>query len=105
MMTEKDIEFEIRLLKAMIKIAKEIVLGEKHPIKFYEEIKDKDKITAFIFGVLTAMKNPFFAWSCNNNFEWVINKLKEGKSEEEIVEEFKRKIRDEYLHEYMVYGG
>ena len=103
MITEKDIEFEVKLLKAMIKIAKEIVLGEKHPIKFYEEIEDKD--TAFAFGVLTAIKNPSFAYSCCNNFEWIINKLKEGKSEEEIVEEFKRKVKDDYLHEYMVYGG
>lgn len=102
MTIEKEIEFEVKLLKSMIKIAKEIIIKGRHPLNFYEEVKDKD--TAFALGVLSALKNPYFAFSCQNNFEWVVRKLKEGKSEKEIIEEFKQIIKDKYLHEVMLYG-
>jgi len=103
MITDRDIEFEIKLLKAIIKIAKEVILEGKNPIRFYEEIEDKD--TAFVFGVLTAIRSPYFSQALNNNFEWVLRKLKEGKSEEEIIEEFKRKIKSDLLDDYVMYGG
>ena len=95
MMSEKEIEFDKRIIKGLIKIAQRLKEKRVDPIEFYEQLKrEGDVDTAFAFGVLTAYHEDWFAERVYYNYLIILQKIKENKSEEEILREFEEKAKE-----------
>ena len=94
-MSEKEIEFDKRIIKGLIKIAQTLKEKRVNPIEFYEQLKKEgDTDTAFAFGVLTAYHEDWFAERVYYNYLIILQKIKENKSEEEILREFEEKAKE-----------
>lgn len=104
-MFEKELEFDLRLLKALIKIAK--ARNEKTDFaKFLEQLRESGDVdTAFALGILAANYSNYLSEQVCHNYVQILLKLKENKSEEEILKEFEKAFKEKRFEEFVMYGG
>jgi len=106
MMLNKELEFNLRILKGLIKIAKELYRNKKDPLEFFEELrKEGDVDTAFALGALTAIRVDPFRITFTKNLLSILEKLEGNKSEEKILKEFEEELKEKRFDDFKMYGG
>ena len=109
-MTEEKMTVNERLDRATIRLVKKMMKyyeeKEENPIKLLDSL-DRDE--AFIYGVVSAtvmLRDGFdFPENVVAFFNWCYSKIKQGKSEDEIIEEIKKIRKEVKLRDYMMYGS
>jgi len=102
------LEEAIKIIKSLIKIGK-IFIETRDFNKTFNEVLKMDTFTAYIFGILVAETNKEinsqYTQNIYLNYIKVLQMLKEGKSEKEIIDDFIRAWKQWKLEEYTMYGG
>lgn len=126
---KQGLEFEIEILKRSIKIGRRFLellessnnKKEVFEVLFDEIMKEKDPLTAFVFGILYAetekleiekqftgqIQLPYPSTFCTavlNNFIKALLMLKEGYKEEEIIRDYIRSYKNFQIEKQKTYG-
>ena len=111
MLTQREYQMEMDLFKALIKLAKLMIKYKeenKDIIDFImEHLDNEEKRVIYLMGVFMGItsSNTTFALKFMNNINYVTKRIKEGVSDEELIKEYERVVKEEQAEEFVTYGG
>lgn len=107
---ETDEEFDMCMYKAMIKVAKKLIEYNGYFPKVLKHfMKEGEVFAVYAIGCLVGIYNTRigseFSYALENNFSYILRKIREGIDDEALLKEYDRVMKEYRRTDFMVYGG